>query len=200
MDINKIEDVIFPQKKILFDTDWDTEILPIIQGYADFWGKELTPTTSTKEIEECETRLGTKLPEDLKTFYFRFGNAKLGEELLPVAEMDYLPETWDKSFFENYSETERQEIFKVIIFADYLGSGNYWCFHKDTKHIFYYNHDTQPNVNEMFNNFGEYLKWMLIFTQGEMGQHIDGLEEELEKIVIEKIGIDKIRTWRYYEG
>ena len=194
MNIDKIEDIIFPQKSILSDKDWDTEILPIIEGYADFWGNELTLATTSNEIENCEKRLQTKLPEDLKIFYLRFGNAKLREELLPVEEMDYLTKTWDISFFENYSETERQVIFKLIIFADYLGSGNFWCFHKDTKHIFYYNHDTQPNINAMFDTFENYVKWMLIFTQGEMGQHIDGLEEKLEKIVTREIGENRIRA------
>lgn len=136
MDINKIEDVIFPHKKINWDSNWSTEILPILQGYANFWGKEVTPATSIKEIEDGESRLNAQLPDDLKTFYLRFGNAQLWEELLPVAAMDYLTATWDQSFFQNYSEAERNEIFKLIIFADHLGSGNFWCFHKDTKHIF----------------------------------------------------------------
>ena len=197
MIIDKIEDIIFPQKSILNDRDWDTEISPIIEGYADFWGNELIQATSSNEIENCEKRLQTKLPEDLKIFYLRFGNARLCEDLLPVEEMDYLTETWDASFFENHTETERQEIFKLIIFADYKGSGNFWCFHKDTKHIFYFNHDSNPNISAMFDTFEEYLKWMLIFTQGEIGQFNDGLEENLLEIVQREIGKERIRIWHY---
>ena len=81
---------------------------------------------------------------------------------------------------------------------NYLGNGNSWCFHANTKEIFYFKHDSRPNINGMFASFGQYIQSLIIFSQRDMA---DGkLEEEIEEIVVGLIGQDRLRVWQYYEG
>jgi len=150
MKIEKLSDVIIPTIPITNEADWLEEIFPIIEGYAGFSGTYKVEPTAQKEIDKCENRLNIKLPDDLKLFYLKFGPAYLMEKLLPVGEFEYLKDSFDDEYLELYSKEEQKMISGLIVFGDYLGCGNLWCFHKDSKEIFYFNHDTRPNINGMF--------------------------------------------------
>jgi hypothetical protein len=200
MTIEKIEDVIIPRKIIGVDAGWEEEILPILQAYADYLGDEVSEATSIDNIKQCEKTLGTTLPNDLTLFYLRFGAARLTEGLFTVEEFQYLTANWGQSFLDHYNKEEQTVLSKLIVFGDYLGNGNVWCFHKDTKKIFYYNHDCKPNINQMFGTFYEYLQSLLIFTQGEIGQDIENLDKECEKLVVDLIGKDRVKVWQYFGG
>jgi hypothetical protein len=201
MEINKIEDVIVPTKPFAIGTGWEEEIFPIIKSYSlDLWGDDMVEATPLAEIEKCEKRLGTMLPNDLKLFYLKFGPARLMETFLGLEEFVYLSASWDKSYLDSYTKDEQEVISGLIVFGDYLGNGNLWCFQKDTKRIFYFKHDTRPNLNRMFDNFYDYIHSLLIYSQGEMGEEIEGLETEIEKLVVNKIGNDKVRVWQYFSG
>jgi len=200
MEIDKLEDIIIPANPIAAGTGWEDEIFPIIESYAAFWGNEMEAPTPIADIENCETRLGIKLPKDLKLFYLKFGPARLLEVLRPVQEFEYLTASWDKSHFDLYNTDEQKTIAGLIVFGDYVGNGNLWCFHKDTGNIFYFKHDSKPNINGMFDTFYDYLKPLLIYTQGEMGQHVEELEDEVAETVINLIGKDRVRVWQYYAG
>ena len=52
----------------------------------------------------------------------------------------------------------------------------------------------------MFDRFGEYLKSLLIFSQGSMDDDNPGRRKEAEKIVIGLIGKDRVRVWQYFQG
>jgi hypothetical protein len=201
MKINKLEDIIIPATPIGTNNGWDAEVIPIIQGYADYMGEELAPATSLAEIQACEQRLGTRLPEDLKLFYARFGPARLMEILLPVNEFVYLGASAGKSFLDRYNQEEQEIISKLVVFGEFLGDGNVWCFHKDTKEMFFFIHDTRPNINGMFDTFWEYLRALLIFSQGVMGEDaVPGLMAGAENIAVDLIGKDRVRVWQYFTG
>ena len=200
MTIEKIEDLIVPHKIIGLDSDWESEIEPILKTYADYLGEEMCEGTSADRIKNCEQTLGTTLPNDLKHFYLRFGAALLTEGLFNVEEFQYVTANWGQSFLDNYNKEEQIVLSKLIVFGDYLGNGNVWCFHKDTKEIFYYKHDSTPNINQMFVTFYEYLQSLLIFTQGEIGQDIENFDKEVEKLVIDLIGKDRLKVWQYFCG
>lgn len=200
MTIEKIEDVIIPHKIIGVDTGWEDEILPILQTYADYLGEEMSEATSVDRIKNCEQTLGTTLPNDLKLFYLRFGAARLTEGLFNVEEFKYITANWEQNFLDHYNKEEQNVLSKLIVFGDYLGNGNVWCFHKDTKKIFYYKHDSKPNINQMFGIFYEYLQSLLIFTQGEIGQDIEFFEKEIENFVVDLIGKDRVKVWQYFGG
>jgi hypothetical protein len=196
MEVNKIEDVIVPQRVIGVDAGWEQEIAPIIAGYADHIMEDPAAPVSADAIRACEQRLATTLPEDLKLFYLRFGTAKLGEILCPLEEFVGC----SAESMEGYTAEEQDVLQNMVVFGEYLGNGNLWCFHKQTKAIYYFDHDTEPNINGMFASFYEYLRALLVFTQGEMGSHIEGLEEECEAIVVSMIGQERVRKWRYFGG
>jgi len=200
MTIEKIEDVIVPHKIIGVDTGWEEEILPILEAYVDYLGDEMSEATSTDRIKKCEQTLDTTLPNDLKLFYLRFGAARLTEGLFNVEEFQYITANWGQDFLDHYNKEEQTVLSKLIVFGDYLGNGNVWCFHKDTKKIFYYNHDSMPNINQMFGTFYEYLQSLLIFTQGEIGQDIENFDKECEKLVVDLIGKDRVKVWQYFSG
>lgn len=200
MAIEKIEDVIVPHKIIGVDKGWEDEILPILETYADYLGDEMSEATSVDRINKCEQTLGTTLPNDLKLFYLRFGAARLTEGLFTVEEFQYISANWGQDFLDHYNNEEQTVLSKLIVFGDYLGNGNVWCFHKDTKKIFYYNHDSKPNINQMFETFYEYLQSLLIFTQGEIGQDIENFDKECEKLVVDLIGKDRVKVWQYFSG
>ena len=198
--IEKIEDVIIPHKVIGVDTGWEVEILPILQAYVDYSGEEMAFATSEDSIKKCEKTLGTTLPNDLKLFYLRFGAAKLMEKLFNVEDFEYFTANCGQKFLDHYNKEEQDILSKLIVFGDYLGNGNVWCFHKDTKEIFYYNHDTKPNINQMSMTFYEYLQSLLIFTQGAIGDEIENLFNQCEKKVVELIGKDRVKVWQYFGG
>jgi len=200
MTIEKIEDVIIPRKIIGVDTGWEDEIFPILEAYSDYLGDEMSEATSDDSIRHCEKTLGTTLPDDLKLFYLRFGAARLTEGLFTVEEFQYLTTSWGQSFLDHYTKEEQDVLSKLIVFGDFLGNGNVWCFHKYTKKIFYYNHDSKPNINQMFGTFYEYLQSLLIFTQGEIGQDIEGFDKQVEKLVVDLIGQDQVKVWQYFSG
>jgi hypothetical protein len=200
MTIEKIEDIIVPRKIIGLDTGWEDEILPILEAYAEYSGDEMSVATSADNIRQCEIKLGTTLPNDLKHFYLRFGAARLTEGLFSVDEFLYISANWEQSFLDYYTKDEQDVLAKLVAFGDYLGNGNVWCFHKDTKEIFYYNHDSKPNINQMFGTFYEYLQSLLIFTQGEIGQDIENFDKECENLVIDLIGKDRVKVWQYFGG
>ena len=198
--IEKVEDVIIPQKVIGVDTGWEVEILPILQAYVDYSGEEMAGATSEESIKKCEKALGTTLPNDLKLFYLRFGAAKLMEKLFDVEDFVYFTANCGQNFLDHYNKEQQDILSKLIVFGDYLGNGNVWCFHKDTKEIFYYNHDTKPNINQIFKTFYEYLQSLLIFTQGAIGDEIENLFNQCEKMVVELIGKDRVKVWQYFGG
>jgi len=41
---------------------------------------------------------------------------------------------------------------------------------------------------------------MLIYSQGEMAQNIDGLDKEIETLIVNRIGQDRVRVWQYFTG
>jgi len=200
MTIESIKDVIIPRKIIGVDAGWEEEIRPILEAYAENIGEEMSEPTSAESILICEKTLSTTLPNDLKLFYLRFGAAHMAEKLFNVEEFEYITANWEEGFLDDYTEEEQSVLSKLIVFGDYLGNGNVWCFHKETKEIFYYSHDSKPNINQMFQTFYEYLQSLLIFTQAELGEDIENLEKECERLVVDLIGKDRVRVWQYFSG
>jgi hypothetical protein len=195
MEINSAAAVVIPQRVIGQEPGWEAEITPIIEAYAYDFSEELAAPASAAEISACEQRLQTALPEDLKLFYQRFGAAKLTEILLPVPEFFGLGENGAE--LPDGPAEEQALLRQLVVFGEYLGNGNLWCFHRQTKEIYYFDHDSRPTITRMFATFYEYLQALLILTQGELGAHIDGLEKHCEALVVTLIGPERVRKWLY---
>ena len=198
--IDKKEDIIIPFTTI-GDSLWEENTRLIIASLADNWGNDLANPKSEREIQELEARLETNLPNSLKEFYKVFGVADIGEELISFDEIDYIGKVWEPhpEYGPRFSEKDLMVLPYLITFSDYLGNGNMFCFHKETKEIYYFDHDSQPYFTKMLDHFDDYLKGCLIFAQadlfGEVGQ--DKVDQWTEEIVEELIGTDLVRKWRY---
>ena len=193
-----IKDLIIPKKEIVPGTDWESEVRPILKSYADFIGDDMATPTTEAELKTCENNLKTTLPADLRLFYSKFGAAKLQEGLFDVNDFSYISKDWGTQLLDNYTKLEQEVLSKLVVFGDYLGNGNCWCFHTDSKEIFYFNHDSKPNINGMFKTFGQYIQSLIIFSQRDMAE--GELDEEIENIVVGLIGQERVKVWQYFGG
>ena len=200
LEINRREDIIIPFNKIGED-NWESKTQLIIQSIAENWNDELKEPISNEEIQEVENRLGTTLPNSLKIFYQKFGVADIGEQLQDLKEIGWIKNIWAEQPQYGPDFTEEDKIFLpfLISFSDYLGNGNMFCFHSETKEIYYFDHESKPYLTKMFNTVDEYLKGCLIFAQSDLFGNVEqeDVEEWTEEIVSEIIGEETVEKWRY---
>ena len=121
MKIEKADDIFIPRKEIAVGTGWENEIRPFINAYADFMGKGMQTPTTDEELRNCENNLRTTLPADMRLFYKTFGPAKLQEGLFDVNDFRYLTKDCGNQFLKNYSRTEQDVLFKLIVFDELFG-------------------------------------------------------------------------------
>jgi hypothetical protein len=200
LEIDKKEDIIIPFDKI-GDDNWEVTTGLIIQSIAENWNDELKEPIPIEEIEKLENRLGTSLPNSLKTFYQKFGLAKIGEQLQDLNEIDWIKNIWAEQpqYGPDFTVEDKIHLPFLVSFSDYLGNGNMFCFHSETKEIYYYDHDNRPYLTKMFNTVDEYLKGCLIFVQSDLFGEADqeDVEEWTEEIVSDIIGEESVQKWRY---
>ncbi|WP_281323557.1 SMI1/KNR4 family protein [Flavobacterium aestivum] len=200
LEINKKEDIIIPFDKI-GDANWEIKTELIIHSIAENWNDELKEPISIDEIQKLENRLKTTLPDSLKTFYQKFGLANIGEQLQDLNEIGWIKNIWAKNpeYGPDFTEVDNMHLPFLVSFSDYLGNGNMFCFHSDTKEIFYYDHDNKPYLTKMVDTFDDYLKGCLIFAQSDLFGEAEqeDVEEWTEEIVSEIIGEETVKKWRY---
>ena len=200
LEINRKEDIIIPFDKIGED-NWESKTQLIIQSIAENWDDELKEPISTEEIQELENRLETTLPNSLKIFYQKFGLADIGEQLQDLNEIGWIKNNWAEQpqYGPDFTEDDKIHLPFLVSFSDYLGNGNMFCFHSETKEIYYFDHDSKPYLTKMFNTVDEYLKGCLIFAQSDLfgNAEQEDVEEWTEEIVSEIIGEETVEKWRY---
>lgn len=200
LEINRKEDIIIPFNKIGED-NWESKTQLIIQSIAENWNDELKEPISNEEIQELENRLGTTLPNSLKVFYQKFGLADIGEQLQDLNKIGWIKDIWAEQpqYGPDFTEEDKMHLPFLVSFSDYLGNGNMFCFHSETKEIYYYNHDSKPYLTKMFNTVDEYLKGCLIFAQSDLlgNAEQEDVEKWAEEIVSEIVGEEKLKKWRY---
>lgn len=198
--INKKEDIIIPFEYI-GDEHWQSNTERIITALNDLWSKDIVPPILTEEIKALELRLDTSLPDTLKLFYQTFGIADIGEELQQFKDIDYLGKIWEPhpEYGPDFTEEDKAVLPYLITFSDYLGNGNMFCFHKETKEIYYFDHDSQPYLTRMFSCFDDYLKGCLIFAQGDLFGEIgqEPVDRWTEEVVGELLGEEIVHKWIY---
>jgi len=200
IEINKKEDVVIPFDKI-GEAGWSVKTKVIIESIAENFGDELKSPVADTEIVELETRLGTSLPDSLKLFYKTFGIADIGEQLQSFSEIGWINDIWKNSpeYGPDFTDSDKEYLPFLISFSDYLGNGNMFCFHSETKEIFYYDHDTQPYLTKIFDRVDDYLKGCLIFVQTDFYGDVDSedVEKWAEEVVSGLFGNEIVRKWRY---
>lgn len=200
IDINKKEDILIPFNKI-GDKDWEVNTQEIIESVAENWSKNIAKPITEEDILSLEKRLGTLLPDSLKLFYKTFGIADIGEQLQPFSEIGWIKDIWAEypQYGPDFTDKDNEHLPYLISFSDYLGNGNMFCFHSETKEIFYFDHDTRPYLTKLFAKVDDYIKGCLIFAQndlfGEAGQ--EEVEKWTEEIVTDLFGREVVEKWRY---
>lgn len=197
IDINKKEDILIPFYQI-GEEDWTINTQKIIEAIADNFGDDLKKPVSNEEILALETKLGTFLPENLKLFYQTFGIAATGEQLQDFTEVDWIKDIWSDApqYGPDFTDEDKIVLPYLISFSDYLGNGNMFCFHSETKEIYYYDHDDKPYLTKIFDTVDDYLKGCLIFAQADFSEDKEA-EDWTEEIVIDLFGEKTVRKWRY---
>jgi len=201
IEISKKEDIVIPFDKI-GDENWDIKTGEIIESLADIWNDDLPEPKTDEEINSLEIKLGTKLPENLKLFYKTFGIAPIGEQLLDFNEIGWIKDIWAKApeYGPDFTDEDKTVLPFLITFSDYLGNGNMFCFHCDTKEIYYYDHDDKPYLTKLFDTVDDYLKGCLICCQSDLlaeGTDQNDVREWAEEIVEQLYGEKIIRKWMY---
>jgi len=200
LEINSKNDIIVPFEKI-GEENWDVKARLIIQSIADNWNDELKESVTTDKIQQLENRLGTTLPDSLKLFYQTFGIADIGEQLQDLHEIGWIKNIWldNPEYGPDFTEEDKVLLPFLISFSDYLGNGDMFCFHSNTKEIYYFDHEGKPYLTKMFNSVDTYLKGCLILAQsdlfGEATQ--DEVEEWTEEIFSGIVGAATFKKWRY---
>lgn len=201
INITSKKEIIIPFDEI-GDDKWKENTKLIIKGLADNWNQELPIPISHKEILELENRIGTSLPKSLSIFHQAFGPANIGEELLSCSQIDKLKNLWpginEKS--EYFTDAECKLLPNLIAFSDVLGSGDMFCFHSETKDIYFFDHSDAPYFSKFFNDASDYIRGCLIQAQTDLfdidtGQ--DAVEEWCEEILKELYGTSLVLKWLY---
>lgn len=197
IEINKKEDILIPFNKI-GDSDWKINTKKIIESIADNFGDDLKNPISDEEVQDLETKLGTALPENLKLFYQTFGIADIGEQLQDFKEVDWIKDIWadEPQYGPDFTDHDQKILPFLISFSDYLGNGNMFCFHCDTKEIYYYDHDEMPYLTKMFYTVDDYLKGCLIFAQNDFSESRE-IDSWTEEIVVDLFDERTVKKWRY---
>lgn len=201
INIEKKSDITIPFTHI-GESEWETRVRTILVSFAENWGGTLPEVKTESEIKSLEQRLGTELPAGLTLFYQTFGIADIGEQLQSFDEMGWLKDIWGAmpEYGPDFSEQDDTVLPFLVTFSDYLGNGNMFCFHRETKEIYYFDHDSKPYLTRMFGCVDDYLKGCLIACQAQLFADLS-LEKEAnrwaEEILEGLYGSEIVRKWYY---
>jgi SMI1-KNR4 cell-wall len=173
----------------------------VIAAYASLWEGHVSQMrvepVSEADIAKLEAQIGCSLPQPLRNYHLEFGALKLAETLCNVIRSDYQIQPHLKAFpgiIElTYDDTVLDLAEKLVVFGDYLGNGNMFCFHHRTGEVYYFDHDRGELLTRFFSSVQDYLDALMILCLGEI--HDD--EEAAEALLVERYGQALVRKWRY---
>lgn len=153
------------------------------------------------EIDALEQRLDCTIPSLLRTYHEKIGILDLAETLCSVKPAPYstiepLLDAYPgiSDILEEAANADQQWslVNQLVVFGDYLGNGNLWCFHRETGEVWYFDHDCPPMLTQIFSDVGQYLDVVmykcLLTVHGE---------EENEEMLREKLGDALVEKWVY---
>ena len=95
------------------------------------------------------------------------------------------------------SDSERAILPDLIVFGDYLGNGNMFCFHRNTHAVWYFDHDTPPFLTQPFDCVDDYLKACLVRLQGNFFANPDKGDDIAIDTLFSLFGKNVIKKWMY---
>lgn len=167
---------------------------------------DLKPATRI-EIAACEHRIGASLPDALHTYHRALGMTATHEEILPLSPDPYgavvapLLDTYPGipdllSLIDGDRSATLRRMADLVAFGAYLGNGNHWCFDRTDGSVWYFDHDGPEPLTRMFDDPGDYFDALTVCAIGA-AREILGEEDTSESVLIERIGVDRVRTWLY---
>ena len=172
---------------------------------------------SRAELRLCEWRLGCALPQSLRDYLLQLGVLDWAERLLsprfdlmaPDADMDAIgsvqvvfpgiADIVEMSAPQQALALEAQ-LSELVVFGDYLGNGNLWCFDRRDGSVWYLDHDSSPLLTRMFDDVGDYLDALALMSlcrSHAVAQGRDDGDEQAEVLLEKRFGRALIRKWMY---
>ncbi|MFZ6734550.1 SMI1/KNR4 family protein [Undibacterium sp. Ji42W] len=176
----------------------------VITAYAALWEGHVTQAlfapVSEAKILDLEARLSCQLPPALTAYHLDFGALSLAEKLCSISPDGDTP---IQPLLEAYpgivdmlkhEDEQVLELFKdMVVFGDYLGNGNMFCFLRDSGEVFYFDHDDGNMLSPFFNSVEEYLDALMIRCLAEIHEDEDaGLD-----LLAQRHGTGLVRKWLY---
>lgn len=174
----------------------------VIDAYAALWEGHAAQAklAPVREDDLCalENKLGCPLPPALRTYHRELGVLSLAEELCSVTEGDRpiqpLVDAYPGIGEIAEEEADLRLAENMIVFGDYLGNGNMFCFHRETFEVYYFDHDTGDMLTRFFPSPQEYLDALMIRCLAEIYES-EGCDDGGEAILIERFGEALVRKW-----
>lgn len=168
-------------------------------AWLDQW-ENPSPLTPAKpeEVVALEQRLGCPLPPLLRRYHEQIGTLDLAETLCSVTPAKYASIEPLHNAYPGISDILEDApdadalwalVKQLVVFGDYLGNGNMWCFHVETGEVWYFDHDSSPMLTQIFSDVGQYLDvlmFMCLLTVHGEEDNEDLLREHLGDAVVEK--------------
>lgn len=172
---------------------------------------------SRAELRLCEWRLGCALPQSLRDYLLQLGVLDWAERLLsprfdlmaPDADMDAIgsvqvvfPGIADivEMSAPQQAQPLKAQLSELVVFGDYLGNGNLWCFDRRDGSVWYLDHDSSPLLTRMFDDVGDYLDALALMSlcrSHAVAQGRDDGDEQAEVLLEKRFGRALIRKWMY---
>lgn len=150
-------------------------------------------------LDELENRLGCRLPPALGDYHRTFGALALAERLCSVEQGDLPIQALMDAYpgIVDLSPIDKAEFLalasELVVFGDYLGNGNMFCFHKKSGEVYYFDHDSEPLLSHFSPSVQEYLDGLMIRSLAE----IHDADEAGEDLLVQRFGKTVVRKWLY---
>lgn len=199
--INKESDVLIPFK-VIGEENWKDKTDIILKSYNELWEIEAGQPKTINEIQDLESKLGVSIPSELALFYKTYGVIDIGELLLDFDQIQYLENIWKEQpqYAPQFSKNDQKVLSNLIVFSDYLGNGNMFCFHNETEEVYYFDHDLRPHISKLFGSVSDYIRGCLITAQNMMfgdDSSPDQCEFWCENVCKQLYGSDIVVKWQY---
>ncbi|NJC44417.1 UNVERIFIED_ORG: hypothetical protein FHT06_001656 [Xanthomonas campestris] len=169
----------------------------VCAAYAALLGDDAAQPASLQAVLACQARLGCALPPLLARYHGEVGCLELAETLCTPGDtapsIEPLQQAYPSIDEIEASAEEQALIPSLIVFGDYLGNGNLWCFHRDNGAVYYFDHDDGAMLTRLFDSVAVYLDALMLLCLGEI--HDD--DAAAQALLEERLGRQTVRKWRY---
>lgn len=207
INISRKEDIVIPSSKIE-DEGWTDKAEYIARSLLYSWGTSIDnikfDLKTEEELDNLESRIETTLPKGLRLIFSDLGTPDVNQKLQEFDMVGRLNEMWDLDaqpyHGPDFSTEELALLPHLVTFSDHHGCGSVFCFHDETKEIYFFDTNGKPYFFKMFNSIDDYIKACLISCQidlfdVEVGQA--KVEKWIEEILIDSFGKEIYSKWDF---